>query len=70
MVHPAQPGELRWYARVDDREAFSAKAQVLFVPAPACALEIGARLPVQYGEEIVVRNDGTGFVLQLGVPST
>jgi hypothetical protein len=33
-------------------------AAMLFVPAPVCALEIGARLPVQYGEEIVVRNDG------------
>jgi len=33
-------------------------AASLLVPVPACALEIGARLPTRYGEVIVVKNDG------------
>ena len=33
-------------------------AAMLFVPTPARALEIGARLPIKYGEIFVVRNDG------------
>jgi hypothetical protein len=33
-------------------------AAILFVPVPAYALEIGARLPTRYGEVIVVKNDG------------
>ena len=33
-------------------------AAILFVPVPAHALEIGARLPTLYGEVIVVKNDG------------
>ena len=32
-------------------------AAILFVPTSVCALEIGARLPIQYGETFVVRND-------------
>jgi hypothetical protein len=32
-------------------------AAMLFLPAPARALEIGARLPIQYDETFVVRND-------------
>ena len=32
-------------------------AAMLFVTVPACALEIGARLPIKYGEIFVVRND-------------
>ena len=32
-------------------------AAMLFVTVPACALEIGARLPIQYSETFVVRND-------------
>ena len=33
-------------------------AAIMFVPVPAYALEIGARLPTRYGEVIVVKNDG------------
>ena len=33
-------------------------AAILFVPASVCALEIGARLPIKYGEIFMVRNDG------------
>ena len=33
-------------------------AASLFVPVPAYALEIGARLPTRHGEVIVVKNDG------------
>ena len=36
----------------------SSIAAILFVPVPAYALEIGARLPTRYGEVIVVKNDG------------
>ena len=33
-------------------------AAILFVPTSACALDIGARLPIKYGEIFMVRNDG------------
>jgi hypothetical protein len=33
-------------------------AAILFVPTSVCALEIGARLPIKYGEIFMVRNDG------------
>ena len=33
-------------------------AAMLFATAPACAFEIGARLPIKYGEIFMVRNDG------------
>ena len=33
-------------------------AAILFVPTSVCALDIGARLPIKYGEIFMVRNDG------------
>jgi hypothetical protein len=33
-------------------------ATVLFLPAPARALDIGTRMPIKFGEVFVVRNDG------------
>ena len=33
-------------------------AAVLFLPAPARALDIGTRMPIKFGEVFVVRNDG------------
>ena len=33
-------------------------AAILFVPRSVCALDIGARLPIKYGEIFMVRNDG------------
>ena len=32
-------------------------AAILFVPTSVCALDIGARLPIKYGEIFIVRND-------------
>ncbi|MGB9020641.1 MAG: hypothetical protein WCC77_23810, partial [Pseudolabrys sp.] len=32
-------------------------AAILFVPTSVCALDIGARLPIKYGEIFMVRND-------------
>ena len=33
-------------------------AAVLFLSAPARALDIGTRMPIEFGEVFVVRNDG------------
>jgi len=49
-------------------------AAILFVPTSVCALDIGARLPIKYGEIFMVRNDGgieqTLLVVDFGVEIT
>ena len=37
-------------------------AAILFVPTSACALDIGARLPIKYGEIFMVRNEAASAI--------